>query len=111
MLGVRLLDGLQRALGSHPDVVAIRGQGLIAGIELNRPCTELVGRALAEQRLLITVTHGNPSSFSGRHYRIVPYGLDLETGLIDYDEMERIALETRPRMLIGDFSAHSLYKD
>lgn len=59
LLGARLLDGLQRALGSHPDVVAIRGQGLMAGIELNRPCTELVGRALAEQRLLITVTRGN----------------------------------------------------
>ena len=58
-LGARLLDGLQRALGSHPDVVAIRGQGLMAGIELNRNCNELVGRALAEQHLLITVTRDN----------------------------------------------------
>ena len=33
------------------------------------------------------LTHGNPSNFSGRHYHIVPYGLDPETGLIDYDEM------------------------
>jgi glycine hydroxymethyltransferase len=57
------------------------------------------------------LTHGNPSNFSGRHYRIVPYGLDPETGLIDYDEMERIALETRPRMLIGGFSAYSRHKD
>ena len=59
LLGTRLLDGLQRALGSHPDVVAIRGQGLMAGIELNRNCNELVGRALAEQHLLITVTRDN----------------------------------------------------
>lgn len=56
VLGARLLAGLQQALGDHPDVVAIRGQGLMVGIELNRCCKELVGRALAEQRLLITVT-------------------------------------------------------
>ncbi|WP_454254713.1 acetylornithine/succinylornithine family transaminase [Pseudomonas sp. Marseille-Q8238] len=56
VLGARLLAGLQEALGEHPDVVAIRGQGLMVGIELNRPCKELVGQALAEQRLLITVT-------------------------------------------------------
>lgn len=55
-LGDRLLAGLQAALGAHPHVVAIRGQGLMVGIELDKPCKELVGRALAEQRLLITVT-------------------------------------------------------
>lgn len=57
------------------------------------------------------LTHGNPSNFSGRHYQIVPYGLDPVTGLIDYDEMERIALEARPKMLIGGFSAYSRHKD
>ncbi|WP_312376306.1 aspartate aminotransferase family protein [Stutzerimonas nitrititolerans] len=56
VLGARLLVGLQRALGEHPHVLAIRGQGLMAGIELDRDCKELVGRALEEQRLLITVT-------------------------------------------------------
>ena len=56
VLGARLLAGLQGALGDHPNVIAIRGQGLMAGIELDRPCKELVGRALDEQRLLITVT-------------------------------------------------------
>ena len=55
-LGQRLLAGLRRALEGHPQVVAVRGQGLMAGIELDRNCQELVGRALAEQRLLITVT-------------------------------------------------------
>lgn len=55
-LGERLLAGLQAALAAHPHVVAIRGQGLMVGIELDRPCQDLVGRALAEQRLLITVT-------------------------------------------------------
>ncbi|GEQ74889.1 acetylornithine aminotransferase 2 [Comamonas testosteroni] len=56
LLGERLLAGLRLALGGHPGVQAIRGMGLMAGIELNRNCQELVGRALVEQRLLITVT-------------------------------------------------------
>lgn len=55
-LGARLLAGLQKALSDHPNVIAIRGQGLMVGIELDRHCKELVGRALEEQRLLITVT-------------------------------------------------------
>ncbi len=59
VLGERLLGRLQQALGDHPGVIAIRGRGLMIGIELNRPCKELVGRALAEQRLLITVTRDN----------------------------------------------------
>ena len=57
------------------------------------------------------LTHGNPANFSGKQYRIVPYGLDPDSGLIDYDQMERIALETRPKMLIGGFSAYSRVKD
>ena len=59
VLGARLLGSLQKALGGHPNVNTIRGQGLMVGIELDRNCTELVGRALAEQRLLITVTRGS----------------------------------------------------
>ena len=57
-LGRRLLAALQEGLNSCPEVVAIRGLGLMVGIELNRQCPELVGRALEEQRLLITVTRG-----------------------------------------------------
>lgn len=56
--GRRLLAALKLALGSHPEVVSVRGTGLMIGIELNRPCAELVGRAREEQRLLITVTRG-----------------------------------------------------
>ncbi|MNF53147.1 Acetylornithine aminotransferase [compost metagenome] len=55
-LGRRLLTGLQDTLSNHPNVVAIRGLGLMVGIELDRSCKELVGLALEEQRLLITVT-------------------------------------------------------
>lgn len=56
--GRRLLAALKRALGNHPEVVSIRGIGLMIGIELSAPCAELVGRAREEQRLLITVTRG-----------------------------------------------------
>ncbi len=77
-------------------------------LALTNPGDTVMGMNLAQGGHL---THGNPSNFSGRHYRIVPYGLDPETGLIDYEEMERIALETRPKMLIGGFSAYSRYKD
>lgn len=56
VLGDRLLTRLRAALDGHPEVVTIRGLGLMVGIELNRNCKELVGRALVEQRLLITVT-------------------------------------------------------
>ena len=77
-------------------------------LALTSPGDTVMGMNLAQGGHL---THGNPSNFSGRHYKIVPYGLDPETGLIDYDEMERIALETRPKMLIGGFSAYSRHKD
>jgi len=77
-------------------------------LALTHPGDTVMGMNLAQGGHL---THGSPSNFSGRHYRIVPYGLDSETGLIDYDQMERIALETRPKMLIGGFSAYSRHKD
>lgn len=77
-------------------------------LALTNPGDTVMGMNLAQGGHL---THGNPSNFSGRHYKIVPYGLDIETGLIDYDEMERIAVETRPKMLIGGFSAYSRHKD
>lgn len=77
-------------------------------LALIQPGDTVMGMNLAQGGHL---THGNPANFSGRHYKIVPYGLDPETGFLDYDEMERIALQTRPKMLIGGFSAYSRYKD
>ena len=57
------------------------------------------------------LTHGHPANFSGKHYKIIPYGLDPETGLINYDTMEALAIEHKPKMLIGGFSAYSRVKD
>lgn len=53
------------------------------------------------------LTHGASVSFSGRIYKAVQYGLNPETGEIDYDEVERLALEHRPRMIVAGFSAYS----
>ncbi|MDH5470102.1 MAG: aminotransferase class III-fold pyridoxal phosphate-dependent enzyme, partial [Gammaproteobacteria bacterium] len=54
-IGTHLLNGLQESLGNTAGVVAIRGKGLMLGIELDRPCSALVGQAL-ERGLLINVT-------------------------------------------------------
>jgi glycine hydroxymethyltransferase len=77
-------------------------------LALVSPGDTVMGMNLAQGGHL---THGNPANFSGKQYKIVPYGLDTETGLINYDEMERIALETQPKLLIGGFSAYSRVKD
>ncbi len=53
------------------------------------------------------LTHGAKPNFSGKTYNAVQYGLDEATGLIDYDEIERLALEHKPKMIIAGFSAYS----
>lgn len=57
--GQRLLAALQAGLAGHPQVRNVRGLGLMIGIELARPCAELVTRALHEQRLLLSVTRNS----------------------------------------------------
>ena len=53
------------------------------------------------------LTHGSPGNASGILYHAVSYGLDEQTGLIDYDKMEQIARECRPQLIIGGASAYS----
>jgi len=53
------------------------------------------------------LTHGAKVSFSGKLYNAVQYGIDTTTGLIDYDEVERLAVEHQPKMIIAGFSAYS----
>jgi glycine hydroxymethyltransferase len=52
------------------------------------------------------LTHGHHLNFSGKTYKIVPYGVTKETETIDYDELERLAEKERPRMIIGGGSAY-----
>lgn len=53
------------------------------------------------------LTHGSPVNFSGKLYQPVFYGVDKETGLIDYDEVQRIAEKEQPKMIIAGASAYS----
>ena len=57
------------------------------------------------------LTHGSPVNFSGRLYNVVPYGLEQETGEIDYEQVKALAREHRPRMIIAGFSAYSRILD
>ncbi len=53
------------------------------------------------------LTHGSPVNASGLLYNAVAYGLDPETGRVDYDKMEQLALEHKPKLIIGGASAYS----
>jgi glycine hydroxymethyltransferase len=53
------------------------------------------------------LTHGAKVNFSGKFFKAVQYGLVAETGIIDYDQVERLAQEHRPKMIVAGFSAYS----
>lgn len=72
-------------------------------LALVKPGDTVMGMNLAHGGHL---THGSPANFSGRLYNIVPYGIN-DQGVIDYEEMERLAVEHQPKMIIGGFSAFS----
>jgi glycine hydroxymethyltransferase len=64
----------------------------------------VLGMSLADGGHL---THGASVNFSGKLYNAVQYGIDIATGAIDYDEVARLALEHRPKLLLAGFSAYS----
>jgi glycine hydroxymethyltransferase len=72
------------------------------------PGDTILGMSLAHGGHL---THGAKVSFSGKLYRAVQYGVDTASGLIDYDEVERLALEHKPKMIVAGFSAYSRVLD
>ena len=53
------------------------------------------------------LTHGSPVNISGKYFKIIPYGVDKETECIDYDELERLAKEHQPKLIVGGASAYS----
>ena len=57
------------------------------------------------------LTHGSPVNISGKYFKIVPYGVDKETERIDYDELERLAKEHKPKLIVGGASAYSRFID
>ena len=75
---------------------------------LMEPGDTVLGMSLADGGHL---THGASVSFSGRIYNAVQYGLNAKTGEIDYDQVERLAHEHKPKMIMAGFSAYSKIVD
>ena len=71
---------------------------------LLKPGDTVMGMSLAHGGHL---THGATVNFSGKIYNAVQYGINTDTGLIDYDEVEALAVEHQPKMIIAGFSAYS----
>jgi len=72
------------------------------------PGDTVLGMSLAHGGHL---THGASVNFSGKIYNAIQYGLNAETGEVDYDEVERLALEHKPKMIVAGFSAYSQIMD
>jgi glycine hydroxymethyltransferase len=77
---------------------------MAAYMALLQPGDAVMGLNLAHGGHL---THGHPLNFSGKMYKIIPYGVRKDTETIDYDEMEQIAVRERPKMIIGGGSAYA----
>jgi glycine hydroxymethyltransferase len=71
---------------------------------LVQPGDTVMGMNLSEGGHL---SHGSPANISGKYFNIVPYGVDSETEVINYEEMRRIALECKPKMIVVGASAYS----
>jgi glycine hydroxymethyltransferase len=77
---------------------------MAAFMALIQPGDTILGLALSDGGHL---THGAKPNFSGKIYNAVQYGLHPETGYIDYEQVERLALEHKPKVLVAGFSAYS----
>lgn len=73
-------------------------------LALAEPGSVIMGMSLSHGGHL---THGAPVNFSGQIYKVVQYGVNLETELIDYDEVRRLAREYRPKIMVAGGSAYS----
>lgn len=76
---------------------------LAAYAALVEPGDTILGMSLDQGGHL---THGSPVNFSGKLYRFVPYGLDLETEVIDYEAVDRLARTERPALIVAGASAY-----
>jgi glycine hydroxymethyltransferase len=77
---------------------------MAAYMALLQPGDAILGLNLAHGGHL---THGHPLNFSGKMYKIIPYGVRRDTETIDYDEVEQIAERERPKLIVGGGSAYS----
>lgn len=77
-------------------------------LALCQPGDVIMGMSLSEGGHL---THGSSVNFSGKIFKAIQYGLDQETGLINYEQVEKLAHEHKPKMIIAGFSAYSRVAD
>jgi glycine hydroxymethyltransferase len=99
-------DRLNQLFGSaHANVQPHSGASanLAAYLAVSQPGDTLLGMSLAHGGHL---THGHPVSVSGKLWKAVQYGVRLEDGVLDYDEVERLAKEHRPRLIVAGASAY-----
>jgi len=89
----------------HANVQAHSGSQANQAIYMTvlKPGDTMLGMSLAHGGHL---SHGHPLNFSGRMYKIVSYGVSKETETIDYDELERLAMENRPKLIVAGASAY-----
>ena len=73
-----------------------------------KPGDTMLGMNLAHGGHL---THGSPVNFSGKMYNVIPYGVNKESGLIDMDEVAKLAAEHKPKMIVVGASAYSRFYD
>jgi glycine hydroxymethyltransferase len=94
----------------HANVQAHSGSQANQAVYLTvlKPGDTLLGMSLAHGGHL---THGHPLNFSGKMYKIVSYGVRKETETIDYDELERLAKEHRPKLILAGASAYPRFLD
>jgi len=57
------------------------------------------------------LSHGSPVNISGNYFKVVPYGVDKQTEIIDYDAMEKLAVENKPKLIVGGASAYPRFID
>ena len=105
------IDRLKKLFGAdYANVQPHSGSQANAAVflALLEPNDTVLGMSLAHGGHL---THGSHVNFSGKQFNAVQYGLDTDTGEVDYDEVERLAKEHKPKMIIAGFSAYSRIMD
>ncbi|NNJ69922.1 MAG: ribose 5-phosphate isomerase B [Kiritimatiellales bacterium] len=101
------IDRAKEIFGAeHANVQPHSGSGANMGVyyAVLNPGDTILAMSLAEGGHL---THGHPMNFSGRFFNVVPYGVDKETEQIDYDLLQKLADEHKPKMIVAGASAYS----
>ena len=101
------IDRLKKLFNAdHANVQPHSGANANLGVyfAVLQPGDKILGMKLTEGGHL---THGSPVNISGKYFEIVPYGVNPETEVLDYEEVRKIAIESKPKMIVAGASAYS----